>query len=570
MQIRFLIFTVLLSMVWAIALADASVAYDSLINVLDNSIDNRKPYIEAKENTLRQLRKQVSEARDPRSQFESLGHLLDEYASYNTDSSLNICEERLRLSRNIDDRDLHIQAKMDMANILGLTGLYKESLDVLDSIPRNIIPDYLVPFLYHIKRSVYGFMSDYSIRHSEKEKYVRLTSTYRDSLISVNPKESIYHAIILADKLNNEGKPAEGEKILLKWLSDNPDADTHSRAILAYTLSESYGMLGQREKQKEQLAISAIADMESAVREYVSLRKLAIMLYEDGDIERAYRYLKQCMEDAVYCNARLRQVEINDVFPIVNEVYLHTIEKQQSRLRLFLILISLLTIALLVAYFAVVKQMRKARRARKEVADANIRLSRMNSDLKELIERLREANREIAENSRLKEEYIGGYMDQCSIYIDKLDTFRKKLSNRLASGKMSEVKEILRSSDMIDEELKAFYEHFDHTFLKLFPSFIDDFNSLLLSDKRIEPKTEGRLNTELRIFALIRLGITDSVKIANFLRYSVTTIYNYRTKVRNKAAGNRDELEQKLMEIGTTFDKKVSRRITPDSQTATF
>lgn len=570
MRVRFLIFTVLLSMVWAIALADASVAYDSLINVLDNSIDNRKPYIEAKENTLRQLRKQVSEARDPRSQFESLGHLLDEYASYNTDSSLNICEERLRLSRNIDDRDLHIQAKMDMANILGLTGLYKESLDVLDSIPRNIIPDYLVPFLYHIKRSVYGFMSDYSIRHSEKEKYVRLTSTYRDSLISVNPKESIYHAIILADKLNNEGKPAEGEKILLKWLSDNPDADTHSRAILAYTLSESYGMLGQREKQKEQLAISAIADMESAVREYVSLRKLAIMLYEDGDIERAYRYLKQCMEDAVYCNARLRQVEINDVFPIVNEVYLHTIEKQQSRLRLFLILISLLTIALLVAYFAVVKQMRKARRARKEVADANIRLSRMNSDLKELIERLREANREIAENSRLKEEYIGGYMDQCSIYIDKLDTFRKKLSNRLASGKMSEVKEILRSSDMIDEELKAFYEHFDHTFLKLFPSFIDDFNSLLLSDKRIEPKTEGRLNTELRIFALIRLGITDSVKIANFLRYSVTTIYNYRTKVRNKAVGNRDELEQKLMEIGTTFDKKVSRRITPDSQIATF
>ena len=511
MRVRFHIFTILLSTVLATAWADVSVVYDSLINVLDNSIDNRKPYIEAKENTLHQLRTLVSEAKDPRSQFESLGHLLDEYASYNTDSSLNICEERLRLSRNIDDRDLHTQAKMDMANILGLTGLYKESLDVLDSIPRNTIPDYLVPFLYHIKRSVYGFMSDYSIRHSEKEKYARLTSAYRDSLISVNPEGSIYHAIILADKLNNEGKPAEGEKILLKWLSDNPDADTHSRAILAYTLSESYGMLGQREKQKEQLAISAIADMESAVREYVSLRKLAIMLYEDGDIERAFLF-----------NSRLRQVEINDVFPIVNEVYLHTIEKQQNRLRLFLVLISLLTIALLVAYFAVVKQMRKARKARKEV----------------------------------DEEYIGGYMDQCSIYIDKLDTFRKKLSNRLASGKTSEVKDMLRSSDMIDEELKAFYAHFDHTFLRLFPSFIDDFNSLLLADKRIEPKTEGRLNTELRIFALIRLGITDSVKIANFLRYSVTTIYNYRTKVRNKAAGNRDALEQKLMEIGTTFDKK--------------
>ena len=150
----------------------------------------------------------------------------------------------------------------------------------------------------------------------------------------------------------------------------------------------------------------------------------------------------------------------------------------------------------------------------------------------------------------IKEEYIAQYMDQCSLYIEKFDAYRKNLNKLISLGKTEELKKTLKSTDMLDDELKLFYRNFDTTFLKLFPTFVADFNRLLTPDGQIILKKEGQLNTELRVFALIRLGITDSVKIAQFLRYSVTTIYNYRVKTRNKAVGNRKELEDKVMEIG--------------------
>lgn len=157
---------------------------------------------------------------------------------------------------------------------------------------------------------------------------------------------------------------------------------------------------------------------------------------------------------------------------------------------------------------------------------------------------------ELQHNGGLKEEYIGRYMDQCSVYLEKMDNYRRSLGKIAATGNVEELYKNIKSSKFIEGELKEFYTNFDNTFLQLFPTFVEDFNALLADDEQISLKAGERMNTELRIFALIRLGITDSVKIAQFLRYSVTTIYNYRTKVRNKAAGDRDLLEQEVMTIG--------------------
>ena len=166
------------------------------------------------------------------------------------------------------------------------------------------------------------------------------------------------------------------------------------------------------------------------------------------------------------------------------------------------------------------------------------------------MEKLRQANNSIEEHSRLKEAYIAQYMEQSSDYIDKMDRYRMALRNLVSSGKITELTKELKSTTFLDTELKSFYQRFDETFLRMFPTFVEDFNKLLLPGQEIIPKKPKQLNTELRIFALIRLGITDSTKISGFLRYSLSTIYNYRTKVRNKAAGNRDGLEEELMKIG--------------------
>ena len=177
-------------------------------------------------------------------------------------------------------------------------------------------------------------------------------------------------------------------------------------------------------------------------------------------------------------------------------------------------------------------------------------MQELNEELGQSNLKLKEANHSIAENSYLKEEYIGRYMDQCSVYLEKMDNYRRSLGKIASSGNVEELYKHIKSTKFIEDELKDFYSNFDDTFLQLFPTFVDEFNALLAENEQIRPKSGERMNTELRIFALIRLGITDSVKIAQFLRYSVTTIYNYRTKVRNKAVGNRDELEKSIMQIG--------------------
>ena len=188
--------------------------------------------------------------------------------------------------------------------------------------------------------------------------------------------------------------------------------------------------------------------------------------------------------------------------------------------------------------------------------EAYRRQNRLTEELRASNEKLTDAHDAIAEISELKEVYIGRYMSQCLIYIEKLDTYRKSLGKLVKSGKINELQSLLKSSSMIDDELKEFYDQFDRTFLNLFPSFIEEFNNLLLPEYAVWPKKEGALNAELRIYALIRLGITDSDRIAKFLRYSLATIYNYKTKVKNKARGDRNSLESEVMKIG-----KVRRQI---------
>lgn len=256
------------------------------------------------------------------------------------------------------------------------------------------------------------------------------------------------------------------------------------------------------------------------------------------------------MEDASICNARLRIVEVLELFPVINDTYQKEKEAQQEKLKIMLYVIFALALCLSGGIYYLYKQMERLALARRQVIEANNKLTQANDNLHKSNSKLQDANHSLAENITLKEVYIGRYMDQCSAYIDKMDEYRKSLGKIAASGKLEELFQKLKSSQYIDDQLKDFYENFDDTFLQLFPHFVEEFNKLLVEDEQIHLKNPHRLNTELRIFALIRLGITDSIKIAQFLRYSVTTIYNYRTKARNKAKGNREEFEKNVIKIG--------------------
>ena len=520
---------------------------DALLREIDGIIKNRQTYGAEKEARIADLKKLLVEAASDEQRYGFCGRLFDEYRAYNLDSSFVYAQRKEELAHRLNKLDYLDDSAMNMAEVMGTTGMYKEALELLGKIDKKTLPDYLYGYYYHLYRTIYGLMGDYAVTEKAKKEYYRMTDLYRDSLLQINASDSLGHALVMADKYIVHARYDEAIDMLMEYYS-KPSLDDHAQAMITYTISEGCRLKGDKQGQKHYLALSAIADLKSAVKEYVSLRKLASLVYEAGDIDRAYNYLKCSLEDATLCNARLRTLEISQVFPIIDQAYQLKTKRQQQEMKVSLICISLLSVFLLVAIFFVYKQMKKVAAARREVVNTNTLLQELNEELHDSNSQLKEMNHTLSEANYIKEEYIGRYMDQCSTYLDKMDLYRRSLNKIAAAGRVEELYKAIKSSQFLDEELKEFYANFDVTFLQLFPSFVEEFNALLTEP--MQPKPGEQLNTELRIFALIRLGITDSTKIAQFLRYSVTTIYNYRTRVRNKAVGERDEFEAKVMQIG--------------------
>ena len=523
---------------------------DSLLKVLDKTVDNYQIYSNQKEEKLNKLKDLLKITSTDLQKFEICGQLYDEYRSYKSDSALTYARERLQIAEKLNDSHNLTDARLNLAAIMGINGLYKEAMDILSVINISQTPD-LKAYYFHIYRTVYGYMADYTVSSLEYIRYNHLTAAYRDSLLVVNPPSSSTHIMVKSDQLIVSKQYDEALGLLLKYYPSIKD-DIHTKAIIAYSIASAFQGKNDRDLEKQWLAISAIYDIQSATKEYISLRRLAFLLYEDGDVDRAYKYIRRSLEDALFCNARLRTYEISQMLPIIDKAYQNQTEARQKQLVTSLVSISILSLFLIIAVVLVYRQMRKLSAARKELSFANEQLNNLNHELSATNNQIKHTNETLVEANLIKEEYIGRYMDQCSVYIDKLDGYRRLLNKTAAAGKMQDLLNALKSKQFIEDELEFFYTNFDSTFLQLFPTFVEEFNSLLIDNEETQLKQGELLNTELRIFALIRLGIKDSVKISHFLRYSLSTIYNYRTKLRNKAVCPRNEFEDRVMLIGTS------------------
>jgi Domain of unknown function (DUF6377) len=523
---------------------------ESLLNDLDQTVADYQLYLnrkEAKINKLKSLQK-----RNPTAlyKYEMYRKLYTEYKAYQLDSALTYARKSLAISEKLKNPEKTNEAKLNVASIMGTLGMYKESIDMLETVPIKLTPNSSGNY-YGTHRIVYGYLTEYATSIQEKKKYYDLAKKYRDSSMQyLNPKSRefcIVNSELLLDKRQYDQAIQSLMGFFSKTSKESPD-----RAVIAYIISDAYRLKKDKEQEKKWLIISAISDLQLVKKENISLRKLAFTLYEQGDIDRAYKYIKRSLEDALFCNAKLRTYEISKMLPIINDAYQNKNETNRTQLIVFLLSVSILSLFLLIVLILLFKQMKKLANAQKEISLANTKLSELNKELNQINERLNETNATLAEASLLKEIYIGRYMDQCSDYIGKLEEYSRKLSVMATAGKMNELIKAVKSNTYLEKELKAFYTNFDQTFLLLFPSFIEDFSSLLTDKNAIHLKQGELLNPELRIFALIRLGIKDSTKIAEFLRYSVSTIYNYRSQLKNKSLGPREEFETKVMLIGST------------------
>ena len=509
---------------------------DSLLVNLDQTILQHEIYKDRREARIRELKgKATKTAPNSIAAYQLNDSIYREYKSYMCDSAVLYLTKNIRIARNLRDQEREYKSKLLLASLHAATGMYQEAIDVLEEVRREDLPASLTRDYYACKEQVYREISGNSRDPQSIRRYEDKSFVYRDSLAMMLPEDAGKRVELQELALRADGRTDEALRINDTRLAKIPFG-TPEYALTSYQRAMIYRQKKDREKEKYYLALSSLSDIQSAITDHASLWMLADLLLKDGDETNRFR-------------ARSRSWQSADILSLIDKNYQATVEGKNRILVTYLTLISVLTLLLISAIVYIYRQMKRLAEARNHLQETNEQLKVLNGELYQMNDRLQSANLELSESNRIKEEYIGRFMSLCSSYIDKLDGYRRMVYKMVSSGQIGELVKVTRSSKGLEAELNALYKNFDTAFLHLFPNFVTQFNSLLLEDEQVVLKRDELLNTELRIFALIRLGINDSSQIAEFLRYSVNTIYNYRAKVKNKACVSRDDFENLVRKI---------------------
>ena len=523
---------------------------EALLKRLDATIANKQIYEENKQHQIGQIKELLQHCDSKRQRYDIYGNLYQEYAKYDIDSSMYYAQLRLSLARDMEDPDLVGESMLDLTESYIDAGMYTETVESMSRLRADTLRDDLRPRYYHIYRTVFKALSNNCTSNGKKSEYNELIDRYRDSLRMCLTPDDISYLFVVTDQMLNTTHDYEKARDLLLDKYDDPTISVHEKAILAYSLGIAYREIGDLEQAERYLTISAINDLSTPVKEYQSLQELAFLLYESGEIERAYNYINYAIDDAIQFNIGKHFPFISHILPTIVQAYEQQMKDKKQQQNRMLGCIVVLTLSLCVGLILIYRQKRQIAAANLRQAATNRNLLTLNSNLQQVNAQLSETNEQLIESNRLKELYVGYYMDMCSEYIDSANRYRVSL-NRIARDQGTKaLLEELQSAATLNDRIQEFYDDFDATFLHIFPNFVEQFNALIAEDKRKPVKPGKLLNTELRVFALIRLGITDSGKIAKFLRYSVSTIYNCRVRMRNAALDDRDHFEQQVMRIG--------------------
>lgn len=530
---------------------------DLILTKLDNTISNSTVYSEQKSSKIEQYKLKIATHKGSDDEKHYLyNRLFDEYKSFVCDSAIHYQNKNIELSIESKNKQWEYSSKIKQAYLMGSSGLYKEAIDLLESIdtlllPKELAIDYNFTF-YEVYKQVAFYTQD---KRREAEFWNNSHKYYlkiRDELEYGHP---LYFRI-KESRLRNAGKYEESLALNSLWLSSvKPQSSDY--ALITYFRALTYSWQGNNtEKVKKYLALSAISDIECAIKDHASLWMLAQILFDEGDIDRAYRYIRFSWDETTFFNARQRSLQSATILSLIDQTFQAKINVQNIKLRNFLFIMALIAMTLIVTLVIIYSQNKKLLFTKKQLQDANDDLKhlnfefmKVNEELETLNEALNDTNRELSESNHIKEEYIGQFVSLCSTYINKIDDFRKKVNKEIITGNIEKAKIITQSQDVTSEKFEELYENFDTVFLQLFPNFVEQVNSLLKDDEKFILKKEELLNPELRILALMRLGITDGTKLANFLQYSLTTIYNYRNKTRNRTSLPKDEFDFKILNI---------------------
>ncbi len=495
---------------------------------LDEAIRAHECYVAVREARIGRLKRQLQKADTTSSDFFRWnGEIYKEYQAYICDSAICYLNRNLVWAERNNRNEAVLETRLELVYLMSSAGMYQEASELLSQVNRVTLPARLLSDYYRCCFRLYSESAAYTQDPFFRKRYRELAVCYNDSLMQILAPASVLYLEQRERRLAATGRLAEAFQLNdVRLAGVRPD--TPEYALVTFHRSQLYRWAGNKEAEKYYLTLSALTDVRLAITDHASLWNLARLLYEEGDIERAYQYIRFSWDETNRYNARSRSLQTAGILSLIDLTYQAMQEKQSDRLFLYLILISALTLLLAVAVFYIHSQMKRLSAARNH---------------------LEQTNEQLEISNHIKEEYIGRFLNLYSMYIDRLDAYRRMINKKISAGQTEELLKMVRSHEMLDTGVKELYENFDAAFLHIFPDFVEKFNELLQPEERIVLRKGELLNTELRIFALIRLGIDDSSKIAEFLRYSVNTIYNYRAKVKSKARISREDFETCLMSI---------------------
>ena len=534
---------------------------EQLFKTLDDAIVHSSDYVKVREGRIRDWEQKLKAAKKDSEKYAACFALFEEYRSYKNDMAVKYINQCMELAKKMSDKQKEENAKSLLAFQESTTGNYSESYDLLKSInPSNLDAEGKRNYLWACQH-LYGEMAYYSNVPSLKKYYIEKRNAYQSAIDSSFSHDDDFYLQMQEGKERDAGNMKEALRLSDKRLAKTQPG-THKYAIVQFYRGLTYNKFGDEEQFIRCLLRSAICDVQLAVMDQGSLWELANLLNAKlGEQKRSHEYIKFAWQSATVFNTPIRSRQIMPVLTQIEDSYQRELASSNKNLKIMVAWSVLLIIVVVLLLYYVNKQRKRIAVAHHKQKDTNHALQLANKNLNSVIEqlnlansnlneandRLNEMNHSLNESNKMKEVYIGRFLRLCAIYVDKIETMRKRVVKLVKAREFTKLLEQMQTGEAYMGEL---YKYFDSTFLNLFPSFVDEFNALLKPEDRIILEDKNSLSTTLRIFALIRLGIEDSSKIAEFLHYSVNTIYNYRAKIKNSAICDREEFEQQVKLIG--------------------
>lgn len=523
-----------------------------LYEQLDQAIKQSQYYISQKESRITKIKKQSRQGHTPQQLLTAYYKLYEEYKAYQSDSSIYYIHQAIDLAKRNNMKSDITKLRSLLALQYSTSGAFTEALHVLQSIDKKTLnnsnkKDYYIAF-YHVYGEL-GF-SNINIDTDLSQEFYSKQNCCRDTLFSIlspNSEDYLMRKEVLLTSLNKLKEALKINDIRLSKCKKG----SHEYGIVAYYRHLIYRSLKDEDMVKYWLLQSAICDVKCAINDQASLWILAEILSKEKDVERSYKYVNFSWNANKRFSTRIRSWQISPVLDTIDHNYQAELKKANHSLIFAIICVSLLVIALALLTFYVNKQKSYLSKARNELKKTNTQLEELNNKLSSTNGMLKASNDKLNESNGVKEEYIGQFLGACSHYIDKLDKLRINVNKMVKNKQYNELYSMTKSSEVKEQELEELYANFDKVFLNLFPNFVEGLNGLLKEEYQIHLSSPDKLSAIVRVFALIRLGIDDSTKIAEFLHYAVNTIYNYRAKLRNGAIIDRNEFEKKVRELGT-------------------